>query len=707
VRTRPALSTLTLSFFTLTVGLTLAAPTEASDRIFFPAVEDVRAALIQKMNAETVRIDMSVWHLTDHNISIALLNRFKAGVPVRLIGDRGAMFEVDQRTKNEFYFLANEGVPIRVRVNPTWYPEINHWKTAIFAGQNLVSFGSANFTPFELVPESSTNYKDETVLFSDDPTIVNAVKTKFDRMWNDTTREPESLVANPPYLKNWTEACNTEPSGQCADYKTRFPNPKPMIINTARLEPDNPLPADLVWGQGSSFNNRLIQEINAETSLIQFVIYRLTVANITNALLNKWNSGVQVRLLIEPTEYVNRNWPEFWLTHAYIDKLWAAGVPVKSRVHQGLTHMKTIVTSRYATNASSNYAAAWQRDINYFIPKSGKPAIYQAIKDRVTAMWNNSAAFETFQPQPPDTPGLSAPAANATNLSTTPTLVWNRAAFATSYDVYLKTPTTNFTFMGNVPAQLVNNPPATYSWKPATPLAGGTTYSWRIVSRTFATPRNAAMIATSATRSFTTTGGAPPPPPPPPPPTAPNIVVYASDIPTTALHGSWSRVSDSTSPNGLKLTTPDAGFQQLDSALAAPTHYFDVTFSPAANTPYRLWLRLKARANSKFNDAVWVQFSNALANGSAAYRTSSPAGLLVNLATDSTATSLNNWGWQNGAYWLSQPTTLTFPTTGTQTLRVQLREDGVEIDQIVLSPNTYLNSAPGPVSNDSKIVPKP
>ena len=81
-------------------------------------------------------------------------------------------------------------------------------------------------------------------------------------------------------------------------------------------------------------------------------------------------------------------------------------------------------------------------------------------------------------------------------------------------------------------------------------------------------------------------------------------------------------------------------------------------------------------------------------------------GLLVNLATDSTASSLNGWGWQNKAYWLSQPTTLTFATTGQHTLRIQVREDGVQFDQIVLSPTTFLNTAPGPPTADATIVPK-
>jgi hypothetical protein len=64
------------------------------------------------------------------------------------------------------------------------------------------------------------------------------------------------------------------------------------------------------------------------------------------------------------------------------------------------------------------------------------------------------------------------------------------------------------------------------------------------------------------------------------------------------------------------------------------------------------------------------------------------------------------WGWQHGAYWLTQATTISFATAGAHTLRVQVREDGAQIDQIVLSPAQYLTTAPGPVKNDATIVPK-
>jgi hypothetical protein len=195
-------------------------------------------------------------------------------------------------------------------------------------------------------------------------------------------------------------------------------------------------------------------------------------------------------------------------------------------------------------------------------------------------------------------------------------------------------------------------------------------------------------------------------PPPPPPTSAGEVVIYASDVPASAVRGAWSIGAAAGSPNNVALVSTDTGFAALDAPLASPAHYVDIGFAAEAGTPYRIWLRLKALNNNKLNDAVWVQFSDARVNGAPVYAIGSTSGLLVNLATSSTATSLNNWGWQNRAYWLSQPTTVTFASSGTHTMRIQLREDGVSLDQVVLSPSRYLASAPGGATNDTTIVSK-
>ena len=152
----------------------------ASDQMYFSAVDNVTNVLVGLINNETTRIDVATWLLSEHSVSIAIANRWHAGVPVRLIGDRGAIFESDPHTKTEFYWLASQGIPIRLRYNPTWYPEIVHWKAVILVGQSKVLFGSGNLTPLELAPFSSTNYDDESELVTDDPALVGAFKTKFD-----------------------------------------------------------------------------------------------------------------------------------------------------------------------------------------------------------------------------------------------------------------------------------------------------------------------------------------------------------------------------------------------------------------------------------------------------------------------------------------------------------------------------------------------
>ena len=476
--------------------LALAIPARAQDDIYFPATDNVAAKLVQKINAETVRIDMSVSLLTDHSIATALVNRFKAGIPVRLIGDRYSIFDVnDPSRRTEFYWLASQGVPIRVRQNPTSYPELAHWKATIFVGQNVVSFGSANYTPLELTPQSGGAFSDQTVMFTSDPALVNAFKAEFDRMWNDTDRELASIVGRPPYFLNWNDICAVEP--ECADYRTKYPSPQPMVISTARLEPAAAAPAGLLWAQGAAFNNRLVEAINAESESIDLVVHRLTVESITSALLAKHAAGVRVRVIIEPTEYRNTEFPEFWLTAANIDRLHAAGIPVKQRAHAGLTGMKMLVTSSVATNASSNFSSAWQRDHNYFVEATTKPAIYAAMRDRFSAMWTSATAFVNFTPLKPDAPQLQGPADDATGVSTNAALMWARTPFATSYDIYFGTSEATLAKVTTVDAKLVNDPPKTYWWRPT--LQPQTTYYWRVVART-----KASLSQPSPTRSFTT-----------------------------------------------------------------------------------------------------------------------------------------------------------------------------------------------------------
>jgi hypothetical protein len=125
-----------------------------------------------------------------------------------------------------------------------------------------------------------------------------------------------------------------------------------------------------------------------------------------------------------------------------------------------------------------------------------------------------------------------------------------------------------------------------------------------------------------------------------------DVVLYATDV--TNMQGNWARWSGSDAAGGQYMASVDYGWSTLNNPLASPRDYFEAAFNAAASTPYHVWLRLRAGSNSKWNDSMWVQFSDAVdQNGSAIYRIGTTSALLVNLEPCNSC-GAGNWGWQAG-----------------------------------------------------------
>jgi len=122
---------------------------------------------------------------------------------------------------------------------------------------------------------------------------------------------------------------------------------------------------------------------------------------------------------------------------------------------------------------------------------------------------------------------------------------------------------------------------------------------------------------------------------------------------------------------------------------------------------YHLWVRGKADRDKRVNDAVMVQFSGSVdAAGAPAYRIGTTLATDVNLA-DCNGCHLSGWGWQDNGWGRNVVgPAIYFEQPGAQTIRVQVKEDGFSIDQIVLSAETFLTVAPGALKNDTMIVPR-
>lgn len=180
---------------------------------------------------------------------------------------------------------------------------------------------------------------------------------------------------------------------------------------------------------------------------------------------------------------------------------------------------------------------------------------------------------------------------------------------------------------------------------------------------------------------------------------AQEVVLHSTDVAT--IKGNWTRVSDSSAASSQMMSSKDNGWSTTSLPKSSPADYFEASFTAQAWVKYRIWVRARATNNSKWNESVWLQFGDSLdASGDAAYRIGTANGLLFNLESCS-GCGVSGWGWTGGAYWISENSQVQFASAGTKKIRVQTREDGVQIDQIVLSASKYLGSRPGAEKSDS------
>lgn len=163
--------------------------------------------------------------------------------------------------------------------------------------------------------------------------------------------------------------------------------------------------------------------------------------------------------------------------------------------------------------------------------------------------------------------------------------------------------------------------------------------------------------------------------------------------------GAFTVVSDAAASNGTAVSLPNARRPKVLTAVAQPADYLELTFTAAAATPYHLWVRLRAAGNTFENDSIHVQFTNV-----AAAAIGSTSSYVVNLE-EAGGAGVSGYGWQDNGYGAGVlGRDVVFAAGGTQVIRIQNREDGFVIDEVVLSSTTYLDTAPGSPKNDTTML---
>jgi phosphatidylserine/phosphatidylglycerophosphate/cardiolipin synthase-like enzyme len=400
--------------------------------------------------------------MEDARYEAAIVKRFKAGIPVRILVDPRANATSPLNAQMLADFKA-AGIPMRYRVASG----ILHWKLMLFAGQDTVEFGSANFSPNGFVPVTAyTNYVDETVYYTTDAAIVDSFKTEFDNSWTDTTN-----------FRNYANVTHA----------------------LTRTYPTFPLDADLNFPPSQNYATRAVAAYGRESRAIDVLMYRITDRRHTDAMIAAHTRGVPIRMIVENKEYRD---PKYLWDAWNVDRLYAAGIPLRWRGHAGQNHEKFVLLygQALAIFGSSNWttsSASSQQEHNYFTRKS---ALFAFLEREFNRMWHNSeGAAETvaFKPLPPNRPSNRAPANGTTVSGTAATLKWYGGPWAHVYDVYFGTtnpppyavpnqalgPSTSSTVLQSINVKNLR-PHTTYywqivSWTMARQLAVGTVWNFR------------------------------------------------------------------------------------------------------------------------------------------------------------------------------------------------------------------------------------
>ena len=560
----------------------LAAPASAQDRLCDTAFEDCRAPLWQLIDNETVGIDVAFWFMDDTSYVPKLIAKFNSGVPVRVLVDPRANINHPINTQ-VLDQLAAAGIPMRKNIVTGG---VLHWKMMLFVGQNKVQFSAANYGPQNFVPDVPfSNYIDELIYFTDNTSIVNSFKTKYDDKWIDTNRFANYANISGPLTRKY-----------------------PIFTK----DPELNFPPE------ESFANRSTSNYNQETQKIDAIIFRNTDDRHADALLAALGRGVPVRILQEPETYRTTN----YFRHSMnIDRMYMAGAQVKTRAHLGLTHEKLVLlhSKGMAIFGSSNMSVPSsdsQDEHNLF---TTKPTLFQQLVTHFDRKWNATSEYQPFTPLPPDEPVSPSPANQSFTLSPNVTLQWEGGFFAWKYDVYFGTTPNPPLLTANLNTGFPGpGTPETYQLPTLQP---GTTYFWRIVGKTMAN-----MTASSPVWSFTVPGSGTPP-------SVPSGLI-ATAASSSAINLTWSNVADELGYRIERSLNGSSGWQDIGSTQADVTSFQDQGL--AAGTTY--FYRVLA-----FNGGGPSAYSNTANATTQTGSTPPPPGVL--LADDFNDNSLDGSKW--------------------------------------------------------------
>jgi PLD-like domain/IPT/TIG domain len=748
MRPRTSLSLLCVLAFSLFITFPLLAQSPIpGEQLCDSGFEDCRQILWNYMSAEKEAIDVAFWFMFDGSLVDKLIEAKNRGVKVRVMVDDDASSEYDDN-RPILARLAANGIPMR---DYKATDGIQHWKMMLFAGQGVVQFSAANYGGNDFVAtENYRNYIAEAIFFCKTPSVLDSFKTRFDDLWtNDTLYRDYANIVRPlarrytpaaidpemnfvpleNYLSRLLPLINGEQLKidaimyrftvrQIADALIKAHEERGVAVRLITEQDQYRKPnfrwdafnVDRIHKAGIPVKQRKHLGLMHQKSIILYGQNRVVFGS-TN-----WDEGA-VQVHQEHNYFTGKTWINQWFINQF-NRRWTSDNPVGAIEYEDFVPLPpdapvNLAPANTASGQSTtSVTLTWEGGMwahKYDVYLGTNPGSLALVASDVVTGNIENGVNETH----------TVPVAAGT------TYYW-RIVGKTMADRTATGPTWSFTTSGAAapaPAVTAISPNSGSSNGGTAVTITGTNFQFGAtvtIGGTAATGVNVAnpnsITATTPAHSpgtfdvvvrnpdnrsddlpggFTYSGV---------PSSGSEIVLYAAEAPVKV---GWTVVPDATAAGGSRISNADAGAGKITTPSPTPAAYFEISFSADAGTPYHLWMRGRAQSDSPFNDSVHIQFSDSVDSGGVPHwRIGTNEGQEYNLE-NCFACGVQGWGWQDNAWGPDAVATLIrFQNSGTHTMRVQVREDGLSLDQLVLSPATYLNASPGALVNDNTILPK-
>ncbi len=154
----------------------------------FPPTESYVSRAVKLYNAETNRIDVIMYRITDRQHADAMIAARQRGLIVRLLTEpaeyRDSHYLWDSWNVDRMYMA---GIEVKMRA----HQGLNHGKLVLLYSQMMSIFGSSNWTT------ASTSSQHEHNYFLIDSTAFTYFRQQFVRKWNNKTGNTETTAFVP------------------------------------------------------------------------------------------------------------------------------------------------------------------------------------------------------------------------------------------------------------------------------------------------------------------------------------------------------------------------------------------------------------------------------------------------------------------------------------------------------------------------------